>query len=84
GRPPADIAAEKGFQAMDSNELETLVNGIVDANPDEWARFCAGDEKSRGKLQGFFTGQVMKATKGQADGKAVNALLMARLARDIA
>jgi len=29
-------------------------------------------------LQGFFVGAVMKATKGQADGKAVNAILDAR------
>jgi aspartyl-tRNA(Asn)/glutamyl-tRNA(Gln) amidotransferase subunit B len=32
----------------------------------------------RGRLTGFFVGQVMKATKGQADGKAVTALLRER------
>ena len=37
-----------------------------------------GDDKARGKLTGFFVGQVMKATKGQADGKAVTALLRQR------
>jgi aspartyl-tRNA(Asn)/glutamyl-tRNA(Gln) amidotransferase subunit B len=46
--------------------------------PEEWGEFCTGDEKKRGKLQGFFTGKIMKATKGQADGKAVAALLEAR------
>jgi aspartyl-tRNA(Asn)/glutamyl-tRNA(Gln) amidotransferase subunit B len=84
GRPPADIAAERGFQAMDAGELEALVDQIIADSTDEWARFCAGDDKSRGKLQGFFTGQVMKATAGKADGKAVNQILMARLARDSA
>jgi aspartyl-tRNA(Asn)/glutamyl-tRNA(Gln) amidotransferase subunit B len=84
GRPPADLAAERGFQAMDSSELEGLVDGIIAASPEEWARFCAGDDKARGKLQAFFTGQVMKATKGQADGKVVNQILQTRLARDSA
>ncbi|MBU6330680.1 MAG: hypothetical protein KGR18_12100, partial [Acidobacteria bacterium] len=37
-----------------------------------------GDDKRRGKLQGFFVGAVMKATKGQADGRAVTAILDAR------
>jgi Asp-tRNA(Asn)/Glu-tRNA(Gln) amidotransferase B subunit len=36
-------------------------------NPDEWARYAAGDDK----LAGFFTGKVMKATKGKANGKVV-------------
>jgi aspartyl-tRNA(Asn)/glutamyl-tRNA(Gln) amidotransferase subunit B len=39
-----------------------------------------GDDKARGKLTGFFVGQVMKATRGQADGKAVTALLRERAA----
>ncbi len=69
GRPPADIAAEKGFEAMDSSELESLLDGIIADHPDEWQRFCDGENK----LQGVFVGQIMKA-----DGKVVNRLLMAR------
>ena len=70
-RPPADIAAELGFEAVDTGELEAIVERLIEANPDEWQRFCEGD----GKVQGFFVGQVMKETKGQADGKVVNQLL---------
>ncbi|NLD77013.1 MAG: hypothetical protein GX643_10135, partial [Acidimicrobiales bacterium] len=33
------------------------------------------DDKARKKLSGFFTGKVMKATKGQADGREVARLL---------
>lgn len=55
-----------------------IVDGIIAASPDEWEGYCSGDDKRRGKLQGFFVGAVMKATKGQADGKAVNAILDAR------
>ena len=70
-RPPADIAAELGFEAVDTGELEAIVDRLIEASPDEWQRFCEGD----GKVQGFFVGQVMKETKGQADGKVVNQLL---------
>ena len=74
GRAPAEIAAEKGFEAMDTSELAALLDGIIADHPDEWQRFCEGEAK----LQGVFVGQIMKATRGQADGKVVNQLLMQR------
>ncbi len=83
GRAPDVIAAELGFEAMDSSELEGIVDGLIAESPDEWADFCTGDDKKRGKLQGFFTGKIMKATKGQADGKAVAALLESRRAESL-
>jgi aspartyl-tRNA(Asn)/glutamyl-tRNA(Gln) amidotransferase subunit B len=83
GRAPDVIAAELGFEAMDSSELEGIVDGLIAESPDEWSDFCTGDEKKRGKLQGFFTGKIMKATKGQADGKAVAALLESRRAESL-
>ena len=60
---------------MDTSELETLVDGLIAAHPDEWSRFAGDDEGDKKKMQGFFTGQIMKATQGQADGKAVAQLL---------
>ncbi len=81
GNDPAAIAGSRGFEAMDTGELETLVDGIIADNADEWERFVSGDDTARRKMQGFFTGQVMKATKGQADGKVVNQLLMAKAAQ---
>ena len=47
---------------------------MIEANPDEWSRYRDGDDK----LAQFFIGQVMKVTKGQANGKAVIAELVAR------
>ncbi|MGI9612769.1 MAG: Asp-tRNA(Asn)/Glu-tRNA(Gln) amidotransferase subunit GatB [Acidimicrobiales bacterium] len=76
GNDPATIAAAHGFEAMDDSELESILDGIIASSADEWQRFADGDRK----LQGFFTGQVMKATKGQADGKAVAQLLAKKLA----
>ena len=68
------IAAAKGFEVMDTSELESMVADAVAAQPDAWAKFCAGDAKASGAIVGL----VMKASKGQADGKAVTALLEAR------
>ena len=80
GQGPDAIATERGFEAMDTSALEGIVDGIIADSPEEWSDYCDGDDKRRGKLQGFFVGKVMKATRGQADGKAVNAVLAARRA----
>jgi len=74
GDGPATIAARNGFEAMDASEIEGILDGLIEAHPGEWQRFCEGD----GKVAGFFVGQVMKETRGKADGKAVTALLSAR------
>ena len=71
GGPPAEIARHKGFEALDTDSLAGVVAGVVAAHPDEWQRYRAGEDK----LVGFFTGKVMKATNGRADGKAVAAEL---------
>ncbi len=78
GGSPADIAAAMGFEAMDTSELEGLIADLIAENGDEWERFVNGDDRERGKMQGFFTGQIMKATRGQADGKVVNQILNSR------
>ena len=71
GGDPAAIAAAKGFEVLSEDSLSGAVREVVEAHPDEWARFVAGEEK----LAGFFTGHVMRATGGKADGKAVAAEL---------
>jgi aspartyl-tRNA(Asn)/glutamyl-tRNA(Gln) amidotransferase subunit B len=74
GGDPAAVAAARGFEAMSTDSLAATVAEVIAAHPDEWGRYCEGGEKAD-KLAGFFTGQVMKATRGQADGKAVAAEL---------
>ncbi len=76
GETPGAIAEAHGFEAVGTDELADLVDAVIAANPDEWARFCDGD----GKMQGFFVGQIMRTTGGQADGRAVNELLEQRKA----
>ena len=75
GGTPDAIAQRRGFQAMAGDDLAAVLDGVIADNPDAWARYCAGDDAERKKLAGFLTGQVMRATKGQADGAAVNRLL---------
>jgi len=58
GGEPAAIAEAMGFEAMDTGELDGLLEQLIADNPDEWARFVEGD----GKVQGFFVGQIMKAS----------------------
>ena len=75
GGEPAAIAAAKGFEAMSGDSLVAAVAEVVAAHPDEWGRYRDGDEDDRKKLTGFLTGQVMRATRGQADAQAVQAEL---------
>lgn len=79
GRPPADLAAERGFEALDTGALDAAVDAVIAEFPDDWAAFCAADDpKKRKKLTGFFTGKVMAATEGRADGRAVGEALAKR------
>jgi len=71
GGDPGAIAAAKGFEAMDAGALETLVDDAIAANASAWAKYEAGEDKAAGAL----VGAVMKASRGQADGAAVTALL---------
>ncbi len=71
------IAADRGFEALDTSELEAMVDAAIASQPDAWAKFCSGE----GKAMGALVGEVMKASRGQADGKLVSQLLAARAAR---
>jgi aspartyl-tRNA(Asn)/glutamyl-tRNA(Gln) amidotransferase subunit B len=74
GAEPAAVASAKGFEQLSSDTLAETLDALIAAHPDEWSRFRDGDDK----LAQFFIGQVMKATKGQANGKAVIANLNSR------
>lgn len=74
GGSAAEAIDARTSDATDTSELEALLNDLIAQHPDEWQRFCEGEQK----LQGFFVGQIMKATKGQADGQATAKLLVQR------
>ena len=74
GGDAAKIAADKGFEALDTSSVEKMVDDAIAAQPDAWAKYCAGEEKALGAI----VGAVMKASKGKADGKVVTAIVLAR------
>ena len=76
GGDPEAIAEERGFAPVDTGLVESAVDGAIAADPGAWARYVGGEDK----VAGMFVGQVMKATGGKADGKAVTALLQQKRA----
>jgi aspartyl-tRNA(Asn)/glutamyl-tRNA(Gln) amidotransferase subunit B len=73
GKSPSQIVEEKGLkQISDTGELERMVKQIVAANPKPVADYKAGNKKALT----FFVGQMMKATKGKANPKVVNELVL--------
>ncbi|MBM4764538.1 Asp-tRNA(Asn)/Glu-tRNA(Gln) amidotransferase subunit GatB [Bacillus sp. B15-48] len=78
GGDAEEIVKEKGLvQISDEGALTKIINEIIDANPKPLADYQGGNEKSKG----FFVGQIMKATKGQANPPLVNKLLVEELNR---
>jgi aspartyl-tRNA(Asn)/glutamyl-tRNA(Gln) amidotransferase subunit B len=75
GEVDAIIEARGLRQVSDSGALEQLVDELIAANPQQVAQYRAG----KGKLLGFFVGQAMQATKGQANPQQLNQLLRAKL-----
>jgi aspartyl-tRNA(Asn)/glutamyl-tRNA(Gln) amidotransferase subunit B len=77
GKGAADIVADKGMgQISDTGELAAIVTRVVAGNPGPAEEFRQGKEKALG----FFVGQVMKETRGQANPQVVNDLLRKHLA----
>ncbi|MEP5568522.1 MAG: Asp-tRNA(Asn)/Glu-tRNA(Gln) amidotransferase subunit GatB [Halioglobus sp.] len=75
-----DIIEAKGLkQVSDSGELEAMVDEVITANAAQVEQYLAADDSKRKKLLGFFVGQIMKASKGQANPKMVNQLLAKKL-----
>ncbi len=76
GKTSAEVIKEKGFeQISDASAIEKIIDEIIENNQNQVNAYRAGNEK----LFGFFVGQVMKASGGQANPKIVNELLKAKL-----
>jgi len=65
----------KPVQSSDTSALEKIIDEIVAANPKQLEQYKAGKKT----LAGFFVGQVMRATKGQANPQLVNELVTKKL-----
>lgn len=78
GKEPEQIIKEKGLsQISDQGQLAQIIAEVIANNPKSAADFQSGKEQAIG----FLVGQVMKATKGQANPGVVNAILREKLAQ---
>ena len=75
GGDPAEVVEARGMkQVTDTGAIETAVDEVIAANPAQVEK-----AKQNPKLAGWFVGQVMKATGGKANPKAVNEIVAAKL-----
>jgi aspartyl-tRNA(Asn)/glutamyl-tRNA(Gln) amidotransferase subunit B len=76
GKTAQVIIEEQGLvQLSDSAEIDSLIDSVMAANPQQLASYRSGKEA----LIGFFVGQVIKASKGKANPKIVNERLRLKL-----
>ena len=64
-------------QSRDTSVLEKIIDQTIAANPRQVEQYRAGKKT----VAGFFVGQVMKASKGQANPQLVNELVAKKLER---
>ena len=76
GKGALEIIDEKGLsQISDENEIESLVDNVLNSNPENVKKYKNGKDK----LFGFFVGEAMKLSKGKANPKIVNDLIKKKL-----
>ncbi len=78
GKGALEIIDEKGLsQIIDENEIESLVDNVLNSNPENVKKYKNGKDK----LFGFFVGEAMKLSKGKANPKIVNDLIKKKLSQ---
>jgi len=75
GEAPGTIMEKEGLKVMGGDDLSKTVDEVLANSPVQVEQYKGGKKT----VIGFFVGQVMKATRGQADPKAVNQLLRRKL-----
>ena len=78
GKGALEIIDEKGLsQISDENEIESLVDNVLNSNPENVKKYKNGKDK----IFGFFVGEAMKLSKGKANPKIVNDLIKKKLSQ---
>jgi aspartyl-tRNA(Asn)/glutamyl-tRNA(Gln) amidotransferase subunit B len=76
GDPPRVIMEREGLKAMsDSGELEKIIDEIIAKNPKQVEQYRGG----KTTVLAFFVGQVMKATRGQANPQTAGEIIASKL-----
>ncbi len=77
GGDPAKVVEEKGWvQISDEGKLKEIVSDVLQAHPQSVIDYKNGKDRALG----FLVGQVMKSTKGKANPKMVNQLILENIA----
>ena len=69
------IQSEGLEQVTDDKEIESIIDEVINNNPEQLEQYRSGKDR----LFGFFVGQVMKASQGKANPKQVNDILRKKL-----
>ena len=69
------IQSEGLEQVTDDKEIESMIDKVINNNPEQLEQYRSGKDR----LFGFFVGQVMKASQGKANPKQVNDILRKKL-----
>ncbi|KPQ25646.1 MAG: aspartyl/glutamyl-tRNA(Asn/Gln) amidotransferase, B subunit [Halomonas sp. HL-48] len=77
----ADAVIEaKGLkQVTDTGAIEAMIDQVIADSPAQVAQYRDAEPEKRGKMIGYFVGQVMKASRGTANPQQVNGLLKDKL-----
>ncbi|MDI5984302.1 Asp-tRNA(Asn)/Glu-tRNA(Gln) amidotransferase subunit GatB [Halomonas sp. M4R5S39] len=80
GASADEVIAAKGLkQVTDSGAIEAMIDRVIAESPAQVAQYRDAEPDKRGKMIGYFVGQVMKASRGTANPQQVNALLKEKL-----
>ncbi|WP_280562391.1 MULTISPECIES: Asp-tRNA(Asn)/Glu-tRNA(Gln) amidotransferase subunit GatB [unclassified Chromohalobacter] len=75
----AIIEARGLKQVTDTDAIEGMIDQVIADSPVQVTQYREADETKRGKMIGYFVGQVMKASRGTANPQQVNSLLKQKL-----
>ncbi|WP_346839288.1 Asp-tRNA(Asn)/Glu-tRNA(Gln) amidotransferase subunit GatB [Microbulbifer sp. SAOS-129_SWC] len=81
GEGDADTVIDKrGLkQVSDTGAIEKMVDDVIAASASQVENYRNADEAKRPKMMGYFVGQIMKASKGQANPQMINQILKKKL-----
>ncbi|MCP1313285.1 MULTISPECIES: Asp-tRNA(Asn)/Glu-tRNA(Gln) amidotransferase subunit GatB [unclassified Halomonas] len=75
-----EVIESKGLkQVTDSGAIEAMIDQVIAESPAQVAQYRDAEPDKRGKMIGYFVGQVMKASRGTANPQQVNGLLKQKL-----
>ena len=80
GESADEVIEAKGLkQVTDSGAIEAMIDQVIADSPAQVAQYRDAEPEKRGKMIGYFVGQVMKASRGTANPQQVNGLLKEKL-----